>query len=170
MLLAGDIGGTKTHLALYDPDGDLTPQAQTTFKSASYASLEAVVTDFLTMTAAEVDKAVFGVAGPVAHGESMITNLPWVIRETALQEAFGFQEVKLLNDLEATAYGIPRLSPPDLFLINDAPPQDGLRGGAAGDPGRREGPSAASRRGGSAAPVPGPQGPSIPRGRAAVIS
>ncbi len=127
MLLAGDIGGTKTRLALYAPGGDLVAQALTTFKSAHYASLEAIVEEFLAQAPAKVDRAVFGVAGPVAHGESTITNLPWVIREAALQKAFGFQEVKLLNDLEATAYGVPRLSPSDLFLINDAPPQDATK-------------------------------------------
>jgi len=70
---------------------------------------------------------VFGVAGPIAHGQSTITNLPWVIREVSLQETFGFQGVKLLNDVEATAYGVPRLPPSDLVLLNDAPPQDGTK-------------------------------------------
>ncbi len=127
MLLAGDVGGTKTRLALYTLDGDLTAQSRATFKSARYASLEAIVEEFLAQAPAMVERAVFGVAGPIAHGESTITNLPWVIREATLQEAFGFQEVKLLNDLEATAYGVPKLSPSDLFLINEAPPQDGTK-------------------------------------------
>jgi len=127
MLLAGDIGGTKTNLALYAPGGELVAQAQATFKSAHYASLEAVVEEFLATTAATVDKAIFGVAGPVVDGESTITNLPWVIREAALQQAFGLREVKLLNDLEATAYGVPQLSPSDLFQLNDAPPENGTK-------------------------------------------
>jgi glucokinase len=127
MLLAGDIGGTKTNLALYAPEGGLVAQAQATFRSAHYASLEAVVKEFLATTEAEVDRAVFGVAGPVVDGESTTTNLPWVIREADLQQALDLQEVKLLNDLEATAYGVPRLSSSDLFQLNDAPTQSGTK-------------------------------------------
>jgi glucokinase len=127
MMLAGDIGGTKTNLALYTPQGGLVVQTQATFKSADYDSLEAVVEEFLTMTGAEVDRAVFGVAGPVVGGQSATTNLPWVIREADLQQAFGLRAVKLLNDLEATAYGVPQLSPADLFQLNDAPPRSGTK-------------------------------------------
>ncbi len=127
MLLAGDIGGTKTNLALYTPQGGLVVQTQATFKSADYDSLEAVVEEFLTTTGAEVDQAVFGVAGPVVDGQSAITNLPWVIREADLQGAFDLRAVKLLNDLEATAYGVPQLPPSDLFQLNDAPPRSGTK-------------------------------------------
>ena len=127
MLLAGDIGGTKTNLALYAPEGGLEVQAQATFKSARYDSLEAVVEEFLTTTGAAVDRAVFGVAGPVVNGQSATTNLPWVIREADLQQAFGFREAKLLNDLEATAYGVPQLPATDLVQLNDAPPQSGTK-------------------------------------------
>jgi glucokinase len=127
MLLAGDIGGTKTNLALYAPEGGLTARVQSTFKSARYDSLEAIVDEFLSETGAEVDRAVFGVAGPIIDGQSTITNLPWVIREADLQQAFNFREVKLLNDLEATAYGVPHLSSSDLFQLNDVPPQDGVK-------------------------------------------
>jgi glucokinase len=127
MLLAGDVGGTKTRLALYSLDGGVAAQAQATFRSAHYASLEAVVEKYLSTTGAKVDRAVFGVAGPVVDGRSTITNLPWVIRESTLQQAFGLQEVKLLNDLEATAYGVPQLPPSDLFQLNDAPPQSGTK-------------------------------------------
>jgi glucokinase len=127
MLLAGDIGGTKTNLALYTPQRGLVVQAQATFKSADYDSLEAVVEEFLITTGAEVDRAVFGVAGPVVDGQSATTNLPWVIREADLQQAFGLRAVKLLNDLEATAYGVPQLLPSDLFQLNDAPPRSGTK-------------------------------------------
>jgi glucokinase len=127
MLLAGDVGGTNTRLALYAPESGLAAQARATFKSARYASLEAIVQEFLATTAAQVEKAVFGVAGPIAHGQSTITNLPWLIREASLQQAFGFERVKLLNDLEATAYGVTRLGPSDLFELNDAPAQDGTK-------------------------------------------
>jgi glucokinase len=127
MLLAGDIGGTKTNLALYARGSGLVPQAQVTFKSAGYGSLEAVVKEFLAATGAQVERAVFGVAGPVVDGQSAITNLPWVIREADLQQAFDLQQVKLLNDLEATAYGVPQLPPSDLLQLNDAPPRSGTK-------------------------------------------
>jgi glucokinase len=127
MLLAGDIGGTKTNLALYDPATGLTPTAQQTFKSARYPSLKAVVADFLADVGLPVDRAVFGVAGPVVGGRASATNLPWLIDEAALREALGLEGVRLLNDLEATAYGIPHLSPGDLFPLNDAPARSGTK-------------------------------------------
>jgi glucokinase len=133
MLLAGDIGGTKTNLALFAHEQGLTPvrglapTIQATFKSADYPSLKAVVAEFLADTGLPVERAVFGVAGPVVNGQSTATNLPWVISETALQDAFGFSVVKLLNDLEATAYGVPNLPEQDLFVLNDAPPRSGTK-------------------------------------------
>jgi glucokinase len=125
MLLAGDIGGSKTVLAIYAPDGGLSPQIQATFRSSEYPSLKAIVLDFLADAGMSVDRAVFGVAGPVVDGEARATNLPWVISEATLQQAMGLQEVRLLNDLEATAYGVPRLAPADLHTLNDAAPQGG---------------------------------------------
>jgi glucokinase len=127
MLLAGDIGGTKTNLALYDPAIGLTPTAQQTFKSARYPSLKAVVADFLADVGLPVDRAVFGVAGPVVGGRASATNLPWRIDEAALREALGLDKIRLLNDLEATAYGVPHLSPGDLFPLNDAPARSGTK-------------------------------------------
>jgi glucokinase len=127
MLLAGDIGGTKTNLSISSPDGKLTPVVQATFRSANYPSLEAVVEDFLAGTDVPIDRAVFGVAGPVIHGQSTATNLPWVISEESLQEMLGIEEAKLLNDLEATAYGVPHLADDDLFILNDAPPRSGTK-------------------------------------------
>ncbi len=127
MLLAGDIGGTKTYLALYTHETGLTPQALATFKSAKFPSLEVIATDYLAREKASVDRAALGVAGPVINGQSTATNLPWVIQEEKLREVLGLQEVKLLNDLEATAYGLPHLALDDLFVLNDAVPQGGTR-------------------------------------------
>jgi glucokinase len=125
MLLAGDIGATKTVLAFYAPDGGLSPQLQATFKSTDYPNLKAIVLDFLADVGTSVERAVLGVAGPVVDGEVHATNLPWVISEATLRQATGLQEVKLLNDLEATAYGVPHLAPADLYNLNDAAPQHG---------------------------------------------
>ena len=127
MLLAGDIGGTKTNLSVYLAEGGLTPSVQATFRSAKYPSLEAVVTEFLSRNHVKVERAVFGVAGPVIHGRSAATNLPWVISEESLQETLGINEVKLLNDLEATAYGVPHLAGEDLVTLNDAPARSGTK-------------------------------------------
>lgn len=127
MLLAGDIGGTKTRLALYSADTGLTPRELKTFKSAAYPHLEAVVAEYLAGVDVSVEKAVFGVAGPVVDGKTSTTNLPWVISERSLQETFGLQQAKLLNDLEATAYGVPNLAASDLALLNDTSPRSGTK-------------------------------------------
>ena len=126
MLLAGDIGATKTNLAIFSQEtGELVTEGN--FKSAQYPSLEAVVSHFLASSGASAQRAVLGVPGPVAHGMANVTNLPWKVSEQALQKALGFQEVKLLNDLEATAYGVPNLADDDLYPLNDAPPQQGTK-------------------------------------------
>jgi glucokinase len=127
MLLAGDVGGTKTNLAVYSSDSGASPKHQATFPSADYGSLQAIITDFLADTEMPVDKAVFGAPGPVVGGQVKTTNLPWVISEAALQQAFGWQEVKLLNDLEATAYGVPHLSAEDVYVLNAAPSHSGAK-------------------------------------------
>jgi glucokinase len=127
MLLAGDIGATKTHLALYSPDCGLTAQGQATFKSADYPSLEAVAAEFLGTSRVSVDDAVFGVAGPIFGGQTAATNLPWLVSEASLQQALSVQRATLLNDLQATAYGVPHLAPADLFTLNEAPPRSGSK-------------------------------------------
>src|SRR5579871_7046605 len=115
MLLAGDIGGTKTNLAIYAPDsGPRAPLAEATFPSGQYASLEALVHEFLSGVPYPVDRASFGVAGPVMGGEARITNLPWVIRAQRLGEELRIGQVALLNDLEAIAHAVPFLRAEDL--------------------------------------------------------
>lgn len=127
MLLAGDVGGTKTNLAIYSAETGLAPQHTATFKSAKYPSLKAVIAEFLSDTKVTIERAVVGVAGPVVDGESTTTNLPWTIAEQSLREALGLEQVKLLNDLEATGYGVPHLQPDDLFLLNDVEPCSGTK-------------------------------------------
>ncbi len=119
MLLAGDIGGTKTILAVYAPERGLhTPLATATFPSAQYPSLEAIVQGFLSQAGMSVDRACFGVAGPVVEGQATITNLPWVMSEEHLRQALGLDAVRLLNDLEAIAHAVPSLLPGDLRTLN----------------------------------------------------
>lgn len=119
MILAGDIGGTKTALGIYSPEAGIeSPLAQATFSSANYSGLEAIVTEFLSKLDFKVEKAIFGVAGPVAAGKAIITNLPWVIDEGQLKTALKIPLVKLLNDLEATAWSVPFLGKEDIYTLN----------------------------------------------------
>ena len=119
LALAGDIGGTKTNLAIFSPEAGLrAPLAQATFPSGRYPSLEAVVLEFLSQVDLKVKRATFGVSGPVVAGQSKITNLPWVMDEKQLREALGLSDVRLLNDLEAIANGVPILEPDDLHTLN----------------------------------------------------
>jgi len=123
MLLAGDIGGTKTNLALFaSPDELRTAVREATFPSAQYPSLEALVRDFLYQTGYQVQQACFGVAGPVIAGKAKITNLPWIMDEVEMQRALSIPSVRLLNDLVATASGIPLLGPDDLYTLNEGKP------------------------------------------------
>ena len=119
MLLAGDIGGTKTTLAVFSPEkGWRVPEAEATFPSADYPSLEALVQEFLAQHNFAINRASFGVAGPVVAGHANITNLPWVMDETQLQQALHIPSVRLLNDLDAIAHGVPYLQQQDLHTIN----------------------------------------------------
>ncbi|MDY0019742.1 MAG: glucokinase [Anaerolineae bacterium] len=127
MLLVGDIGGTKTHLALFDPEVGLhDPQIDETFPSAAYPSLEAVVQDFLARRSLSVECAAFGIAGPVVAGRAAVTNLPWMVDAAHLQQTLGFASVKVLNDLSAIAYSVPYLEPADLCTLNAG---EAVRGG-----------------------------------------
>jgi glucokinase len=126
MLLAGDIGGTKTSLAIYSPErGPRAPLAEATFPSAAYPSLEALLREFLASGHWHPRRAVFGVAGPVVAGQASITNLPWVMEEAQLQAAFGLASVRLLNDLAAIAQAVPWLEPDDLHTLNQGQKEPG---------------------------------------------
>jgi glucokinase len=117
-LLAGDVGGTKTDLALFSPEcGIRAPIAEATLPSAEYPSLETLVQEFLGRARIPVSAACFGVAGPVTNGQARITNLPWVIEEGRLREALRLTSVRLLNDLAAIAHAVPMLQPADLDTL-----------------------------------------------------
>jgi glucokinase len=119
MLLAGDVGGTKTSLAVCDPQqGARKPLAEATLSSADFGSLEALIRSFLDGIEFKVSRACLGVAGPVVSGRATITNLPWGMDEGQLVESLGVTSVRLLNDLESIAYAIPLLKPDDLHTLN----------------------------------------------------
>ena len=120
MLLAGDIGGTKTNLAIYSTaDGPHTPLVEATFPSGKYPNLESLVCEFLEQAKLPVERASFGVAGPVVGTRASITNLPWVMEVGKLQEKLKLSSVLLLNDLAAIAHAVPFLVSDDLFTLNE---------------------------------------------------
>jgi glucokinase len=120
MLLAGDVGGTKTDLAVYSPGGGPhAPVAQTRFPTADYPSLQAMVGEFLRREKVAVDVASFDVAGPVIDGHVKTTNLPWVMDEGSLARDLKLRSVHLMNDLEAVARSVPVLRPRDLVTLNE---------------------------------------------------
>jgi glucokinase len=129
MLLAGDIGGTKTNLAIFSSESLLhgvrlrAALAQGTFASANYPSLEAIAREFLDQVGQEIDRAAFGVAGPVVNDRAQITNLPWVIDAARVREALALSSVELLNDLEAIANAVPFLASDDLHTLNVGQPE-----------------------------------------------
>jgi glucokinase len=125
LLLAGDIGATKTELAVFSSQAGRTPLAAATFPSAAYSGLEALVGEFLAQVRLPVEHAVFGVAGPVLEGRVSATNLPWEMEEVRLQAALGLRSVRLINDLEAMAWAIPHLEAADLYTLNPGRPAPG---------------------------------------------
>jgi len=118
-ILAGDIGGTKTILALFSREkGPLHPLNEISYVSSSYPGLDAIIEDFFSKTKASASTVCFGVAGPVREGRAVITNLPWQPDTSILQAVHGFSRATLINDLVATGYAIPHLEQSDLFTIN----------------------------------------------------
>jgi len=125
-LLAGDVGGTKTNVAIYSREAGLhAPLLTATFPSAAYMGLADLVKEFLGRTEIQVKRACFGVAGPVVNGQARITNLPWVLDEAQLAVDLGFSSFTLLNDLVAISSGVPFLQPDDLYTIHPGQAQPG---------------------------------------------
>jgi glucokinase len=125
MILAGDVGGTKVHLALYEfAGGRLRGVRDQKFPAHEYASLDLVVKAFLGAGDAEqVVAACFGCPGPVRDGRLKLTNLPWTLDARELQGQLGIQHIFLINDLEANGYGIPELAPEAVFTLHEGDPQ-----------------------------------------------
>ena len=129
LLLAGDIGGTKTYLALFErrEDGSLVEIQGAKYTSASFPSLAPMVKLFWGQHGPSVDAAAFGVAGPVFDGQCRATNLPWRLDERVLQAELGIPRLRLINDFYANALGILALPPEDVEVLQDRPADpDGL--------------------------------------------
>jgi len=119
MILAGDVGGTNTRLALVEAtSGELKIVAEKTFPSRERTSLEAAIAEFLSLHKCKLSRASFGIAGPVRSGRCEATNLPWVVDSKTLAKRLGLKRVGLINDLEANAYGIAALQSKDFVILN----------------------------------------------------
>lgn len=124
MILAGDIGGTNTRLALFESGKRVGDEKK--FPSQKYDSLEAIIQEFLQ--GKKVGAACFGVAGPIRKGKSKVTNLTWTIDAAHVSKTLGIPKVHLLNDLEANAYGLSALKKEELFLLHGGQKQEGNQG------------------------------------------
>src|SRR5512143_4093733 len=117
VVLAGDIGGTKTHLALLRADArELVMIRDCLYHTSAFDSLEAACAAFLT-PADRIDAACFGVPGPVIDGVSHATNVAWNMARESIQRAIGGAPTRLMNDLEATAYGVPHLKDSEVSIL-----------------------------------------------------
>ncbi len=127
-ILAGDVGGTKIHLGLYEAaDGELASLADTVYATRNYANLEGAIADFLRGKSG-IAAACFGVPGPVFDGLSRPVNIPWEIHEQSISTMLRGVPVRLLNDLEATAWGTLHLRETEVEVL-----QPGALGGSAGN-------------------------------------
>jgi glucokinase len=127
MILAGDVGGTKVHLALYNfEDGKLQPVRDQKFPAGEFQTLDDVVHRFLAEAddhaatdPSEIVAACFGCPGPVRDGRIKLTNLPWALDARALRTSLSIEHIFLLNDLEANGYGIPELAKDKIFVLHE---------------------------------------------------
>jgi glucokinase len=121
MILAGDVGGTKVHLALYEfTNGSLEHKRDQRYPAKEYSGLEEVVREFLA--ADEVTSACFGVPGPVRDGRLRLTNLPWTLDSRVLSRDLKIDHVFLINDLEANGYGVAELKPDQIYTLSEGDP------------------------------------------------
>jgi glucokinase len=139
MILAGDVGGTKVHLALYDfTEGKLNHTRDKQYPAKEYSGLEEIVKEFLGTD--RVSAACFGVPGPVRDGRLRLTNLPWTLDSRELAKNLQIDHVFLINDLEANGYGVAELGPDQIYTLSEGDAsQIGNRGLIAAGTGLGEG-------------------------------
>lgn len=132
MILAGDIGGTNARLALFDvQNGQVKLVKLNIFPSQHYSGLDQIVGEFVKTTGVRPAQACFGIAGPVTNGRVQASNLPWIVEAARLADELSIKEARLINDLEATAWGIGGLSPSDLVPLNAIMPNAQTSGNQA---------------------------------------
>jgi glucokinase len=118
MILAGDVGGTKVHLALFDfTNGELKHLRDKQFPAKEYSGLEQIVKEFIVTE--KVTAACFGVPGPVRDGRLRLTNLPWTLDSRELATHLKIDYVFLINDLQANGYGIAELTADQVYTLSE---------------------------------------------------
>jgi glucokinase len=117
MIIAGDIGGTKTHLAIFEGK-DFKIVREKKYQSKNHVSLSRILKDFFSLGNEKIDGVCLGIAGPIQDQICRATNLPWIINAKEIAREFKIEKVWLLNDLEANAYGTLCLKPEDIFVLN----------------------------------------------------
>jgi glucokinase len=119
MILAGDIGGTNARLAYFQPqNGHLRLVSERVFPSREHSELGEIVTQFVDESGTRPEVACFGIAGPVRNGRVETSNLPWIIEQSRLAKQIHLPATLLINDLEASAWGIGALEATDLVALN----------------------------------------------------
>jgi len=130
MILAGDIGGTNTRLGLFEPTRPRPRQrAIHVFATLEFPDLPSMIAAFLaagSIDRATIDRACFGVAGPVLDDAAQLTNVPWRVEGRAVADAFGLKRVRVVNDLVAMAHAVPVLEDAELHTLQRGEP---IRGG-----------------------------------------
>ncbi len=118
VILAGDVGGTKTHIGLFRVESG-TPilVREHRYATAHFQSLEDVCVDFLNARKEPIQSACFGVPGPIIGGEARATNVHWRMQEGSLSRALGGTRVRLINDLGAAAYGVMHLADSEVCVL-----------------------------------------------------
>ena len=120
LILAGDIGGTKTNIAVFSAHGEkLKSESSRTFPSKQYSGLTPILKEFLGGQKCAIEAACFGIAGPIVDGRVKTTNLPWIVDSGELRRVLKVDSVALLNDLEAGAYGISTLEEEEFYTLNE---------------------------------------------------
>jgi glucokinase len=120
MILAGEIGATQTRLAGFETQGSrLQLVIEKSYPSQEHAGLSEIIAEFIQTEGIMVNRACFGVAGPVRRGRSKISNLPWIIDSRDLARQLKLDSVGMINDLEAYAYGIDGLDAKDFVVLNE---------------------------------------------------
>lgn len=119
LLLAADIGGTKTYAALFSlSDGTLEEVREGSYLNGDYKGVEEVLRDFLRVgEATAIDGAAFGIACPVVGNRCSLTNLKWTVDADELKASFGFKKLSLINDLQAIGWGVGLLGGDDLLTL-----------------------------------------------------
>ena len=120
MILAGDIGGTSTRLALCEKSGEkFCVMREGKFSSAEFSGLDAIVNEFLGGDSIKIARACFGVPGPVTSDVIKLANLPWAIDARELKNLLSLEKIGLINDLEANAYGLSELGETDFAVLSE---------------------------------------------------